>query len=280
MGARRGDRKLKNTTFNAGMYVRAYVLARQGLRAKYLAEALGTTLKTLKAWKRKYPYFKLAIDEARNDIASNTKSFVDYVHENLSPELTAIWDKIIAWEDEKNGILKIEKMLAREGMYVRMHIFLYALVNCNFNVSRACKKANINLKTFDRWCVQNPDFAQLVGEIHIMKKDFFEDKLVELVGEKDTSAVIFANKTFNRDRGYNDRVEIDLKGGITQTHLIDISVLELPPDVKRQILEAWRKHKQGVQQVDDPKTQALEYKRVGDKAIPVQDNAKEKEHAA
>ena len=269
--------------FNNGMYVKAYALASDGLKGMALAKGLGTSLKFLKKWKAKDPYFRDAIEQGRASKKGHnpTGAFIDYVYERLPPKLQRMWERMKAWEDEENGILKIEAMLEKEGIYTRMHLFAHALVTNNFNVSAACRDVNIGLDEFGKWVTLYPDFGRIVDHMKVMKKDFFESALVRLVDSGDSAATIFANKTINRDRGYNEKVEVSIEGNITQTHLIDVGVLNLPIDVKKMILDAYRKYKEGLlnqnQQQTPPNT--LEYKRVGNKAIPVDKVVNEEEAA-
>jgi hypothetical protein len=89
----------------------------------------------------------------------------------------------------------------------------------------------------------DPEFAELVDEIHLHKKDFFESKLVELVQSGDSSATIFANKTMNRDRGYGDKTTIEHTGTVVvEQRVVQIGDLALPVDVRRAILGAVRAH--------------------------------------
>jgi hypothetical protein len=255
------------------IYVKAHILAKEGLRGKRLSSALGMSFPTFKKLKKKNSAFADAINSARaGESTVKAETFLDYIYERLPPKVKSYWDKISRWEKEENGILKIEALLAEGGMLVRMHIFMHALVSNHFNVSLACKCANISLNTLDKWVKNYPEFTMLMKHVQTFKKDFFESALVKLVGEGDSPAVIFANKTYNRDRGYNDRQEVKIEQTIEQTHLVDIGVLNLPLEVKKVILDAWRKHKQAIEQERLAQDQTmLEYKRDGDKAIPVEE---------
>ena len=270
--------------FHNGMYVKAYTLASDGLKGTALAKGLGTSLKFLKKWKARDQHFKEAIElgRASKKGVRSTGAFIDYVYERLPPKLQKLWDRMQAWEDEENGVLKIEAMLEKEGIYTRMHLFAHSLVTNNFNVSRACRDVNIGFDEFGKWVTLYPDFGRIIDHMKIMKKDFFESALVKLVDSGDSAATIFANKTMNRDRGYNEKVEVTVQGNITQTHLIDVGVLNLPIDVKKMILEAYRKYKEGLLNQAQTQTQTppntLEYKRVGNTAVPI-DEVDEKEVA-
>lgn len=233
--------------FQDTMYVQIYEHIREGRSFQDTASIIGVSKKTLLQWKKTNPAVADAVSRARQrcDIQeSQTESFLSYVYNRLPPELQGVWDRMEEWEVEENGIMKTEALLQNEGKMVRMHLFVHALVACDFNVSEACRKVNIPIKTLNYWITNEPDFGKIIEQIQIFKKDFFESALVRKVREGETSAIIFANKTYNRDRGYNEKVELEVQGNIQQTHVIDVSLLNLPLEIKRAILDAHRKYKQ------------------------------------
>ncbi len=77
---------------------------------------------------------------------------------------------------------------------------------------------------------------EVVKQTHEAKKDLFESALVGLVKQGEPSAVVFANKTLNRDRGYNDKVEV--------THVLgeqhSVEDLQLSLEQRKEILAAIR----------------------------------------
>ena len=136
----------------------------------------------------------------------------------------------------------MERLLDNAGKRARQHLFLYALTASNFNASEACRKVNISRKTFENWVTTEPEFGQLIDEMHWHKKNFFESALVGLIRSGDSSATIFANRTLNRDRGYNEKFELEVKGQVNHAHahIVQIDDLNLPIKVRRLILEAMR----------------------------------------
>ena len=70
-----------------------------------------------------------------------------------------------------------------------------------------------------------------------------------LIEEGDTSATIFANKTYNRDRGYGATTDVFVKhSGVVDHNLLDISDLELSEACKLELLEAIRRRENKVSQ--------------------------------
>lgn len=229
-------------------YIIAYELAKSGMSEVKMAQALGVSTVTLRKWKQQKPALVFAIEKAKgaNSGRALAKDFHEYIYQKLPPELAEIWDEIHAVEHEKNSILKIEALLKGAGKRGRQHLFLHSLVTSNFNVSRACSMMNMSRKTFENWVTNEPEFGELMNEIHEHKKNFFEAALVGLVARGDSSATIFCNKTMNRDRGYNEKIELDVQGMIEHNHthaLIPVDELTLSLNTKKEILEAVRNRK-------------------------------------
>ncbi len=92
------------------------------------------------------------------------------------------------------------------------------------DVSRACRAFRITRKTFYEWLKTDEHFRALIDEAREEIKDFAESQLLTLmkgipkldeqgriigwVSRPDTAAIIFFNKTRNKDRGYVERMEI------------------------------------------------------------------------
>ena len=61
--------------------------------------------------------------------------------------------------------------------------------------------------------------------------------------EKDSNLSFEENKTFNKDRGYNDKIELSVEGSVQHEHVhahISVDELDLSLEVKREILQAIR----------------------------------------
>jgi hypothetical protein len=234
--------------FKDEYYVTVYELARSGMSENKMSKNLGVSTVTLRSWKKKNKALRDAIDRGRNSKGKmTTQKWFDYVYQKLPANLMKIWDEIQDLEAQPNGIQKIESLLETNGKRARQHIFLHALVTANFNVSRACSVCNIPRRTFENWVTNEPDFSELMNEINVHKKNFFEASLVGLVARGDSAATIFVNRTYNRDRGYNEKVDVNVIGKIEHEHVhahISIDELELNLEVRTDILKAIRKRNQ------------------------------------
>ena len=222
---------------------RAYALAASGLTETKIAGVLGVSVSTLMVWERKKKLFRMALKEGRRKNKGDDGvvfSFNDYVYKRLSKPMKRVWERINALDKANVGVEKIERILAEGGKTMRQHLFFYAWTVSKFSISTALRKVNISRSTFEKWKERDSDFADLVDEINWHKKNFFEDHLAKLIAGGDSSATIFANRTVNRDRGYNEKTELDIKGDIA-VNTLDIDSLDLPIDVRKIILEAMRK---------------------------------------
>lgn len=223
------------------MYVDAYLLAQGGHSNQSIAKTLGVQRETFQAWVSDKPTLKRALARARFSAKqSATKTFNEYIYERLEPKYQRILDQINEWEDETNGVKKIRALMENQGKRARQHMMLHALVACSFNISKACSKVCIGRTTFERWCNEDPEFSELIDEMDWHKGNFFEGALVDLVRKGETAAVLFANKTFNKSRGYGEKIEIEHSGTINH-QMIDIASLDLSLETRKSILDAYRK---------------------------------------
>lgn len=223
-----------------------YDLAREGLAESHIAKALGVSKPTLIEWKRKKPLFRRALARGKN-FSKGTKgtiTFADYVYRRLPAELQDVWDRINRLSKCKTARERIDAIMANQGKQARQHLFIHAWIQHNFSISRAMRTCGLSRALFELW-KRDPEFLKLVNEIEFHKKNFFEDQLIGLVRNGDTSATIFVNKTYNRDRGYGEKVQVEHTGTIQHSHaLVSLEDLDLPLETRKEILAAIRKRKQ------------------------------------
>lgn len=219
-------------------YVRIYQLACQGLNNKQISQALGVPYETFKFWKREKSTVQFALKEARGKVSRAYKgeTFLEYVYKQLSPEMKEVYDKICACYKEKNGQARIRALLAGKGTKARQYLYMHSLVDSNFNPSVACRKMCISKGALDKWIKNDPEFVNLMDEIHWHRGNFYQGKLDELVKEKDPSTVQFVNRTFNRNRGYGDKIEIEHTGRIQHDH-VTVDITKLSHRAQREVLK-------------------------------------------
>jgi hypothetical protein len=235
---------MKKSKWKNKFYITIYELAKGGHTNKAIAQMHDVDIATLDAWLKKRPTLRWVMKYARKTNKTKQGSFRDFVYQRLPDDLKRVWNRINRLENEKNGVARIEAMLEDKGKSARQHLFLYAYTTCGFNVSAACRSVNISRKRFEQWCQADPDFHALMDEMIIHKKDFYEGALNKLIDEGHPLAVIFANKTFNKDRGFNTVIQLEHSGNVQHNHnfiSFDDIAQFLSDETKIEIAEAYRK---------------------------------------
>lgn len=237
---------MPDAEWNREMIFRAYEMARSGATLNKICNTIGISRQTVRTWRIRgeRKTFFAAIDYARKmRDSSSTGKFLNYVYKQLPGELQALWEEIVNIHEDQTVTKKfdkIEALLRKKGKRARQHLFIHSWVMSNFNASEACRKVNISRATFQNW-MEEANFRDLIDEVHFHKKNFVEGGLMSLIEQGDTSATIFANRTLNRDRGYNEKVEVEH----THQHSIATFNVEQVLDrvnaaAKREILQAIR----------------------------------------
>lgn len=200
----------QETKYNDTIPVRTYELLRSGMSLAKCGKLFGVSGTSFFGWIKKYPALKDAVDRAQQyKKGEGGDTFRQYVFGRLDPEARLVWKKMHRYEGCRSEN-KIRAMLEKRGKLVRQSLFFYALIHANFNVSVALRKVCLSHAQFQAWMQRDSDFNKLVKEIDWHKGNYFEGALMKLVRDGDSAATIFASKTFNRNRGYNDKVEVDI----------------------------------------------------------------------
>lgn len=228
------DKKPK-TEWKPIWLVMIYKYARAGMSDLSIMKTLGIASVTWHRWMRVEGHMKPELAEALQIARSETsQTLADYMFRRLPEPVKDVWSRMVAWEEEPNGIVKIEQILSDHGVAVRQQLFLHALMSSSYSPSWACAKVNIDHTTYELWIDKDPNFAQMVKDIEWHKKNFFEECLTDLVAARDTTAVIFANKTINRDRGFGQHVNVEVSG--TVMHGV-LDMAELIPYMSKEVQE-------------------------------------------
>lgn len=226
------------------MILEIYDLAHAGMTEKQIKDRMNVASHVWDDWKKKIPLVREVLARARrkSDGTNGLNVLSDYVYNALPKHLKEAWDDLNKIETSKAGLEEVREFLQDYGTVARQHLFLFALTKYNFNPSRAMTRMGMNELELNTW-MADKGFAQLIQQVLKHKGNFFEDALVEAVKRGETSAIIFANKTFNKDRGYGEKIEVS--GSIQHSHLlINITELDLSIEVRKEILQAVRKKKE------------------------------------
>ena len=230
--------------FSSTMYVTAYELSRDGLSNAQIARTLGVVGITFRGWVKKNKALADALKRGRHvRDPGPVRTFHDYIYDHLEPKLRELWNKIHECATLENSVERTEALLGKYCTRTRQHLFLYALTQSMFNVSQSLRKLCIPRQTFQSWCSNDPDFQELMDEIHWYKQNFFEQAFIGRVAAGDTHAIIHAVKTKCRSRGYNEKVEVIHSGQVEVKNTFSVVDLDLDIPTRRKILDATRKKK-------------------------------------
>lgn len=221
-------------------------------------------------WIKQNKHLQLA-KQLADERRTKSNNLPNYILGNLSPKAKKLWQQIEFHAERDRpetprAMLKATKALKQE-------IYLYALINCSYNVSKACLIAGTNRNEVMVW-QRDPNFNLLLTEIHEQKKDFFENRLLDLVEMRYPPAVLFVNRTINADRGYSEKLRIEHSGPSIG---IDIDSLDLDIETRRKILAAVRKQKEKTNNNGHPPAEVVDVEEVKQlpESFPIEDEGLE-----
>lgn len=230
----------KASKWKDDFFAEAYRLAKDGLSNEQIAKQFRVSTVVFNKWMQTKPALKKALVDGRHQDRQHLESFRNFIYGRLTPKAKRLWDELDKAErafeesegtdDRRDAVIEL---FATQGKKLRQQLFIHALVTSNFQPSIACRRTGISVNEVREWAARDRGFAELLKGVHDCKKDFFESALMDLVAKRDSAAVIFVNKTVNRDRGYGD-VKDDVRR-VQHEHRIMLD--DLPVDVKRAILE-------------------------------------------
>lgn len=229
---------------------KAYDLARAGFTRRKIMQGLGVSHITFVKWLKSKPAFAKAIESGKftgHNSRGQVQSFREFVFQRLPANLRAYWLQLNKLDKKSTPTEQLDAMFEHCGKTVRQHLFFYAWSVGNFSINQALSKVGISRSTFDKWRREDDEFKALVNEFNFYKKNFFEDALCTLVACGDAPATIFANKTFNKDRGYNEKIDVNMSGDLNQ-NVVTVDSLNLPLDIRKQLLEAIRNRQKDIKE--------------------------------
>ena len=217
-----------------------YEMLKAGIHPRDISKKWGISIHTYEMWKKRKPKFKDAVLRGlgKGKYKPVEPKFNEYVYSRLPSELKDLWDDIQFVDDDSDKSDWLERMLKGEGETARKQLFIYALAKCNFNPSEALYKTNVSRFMLEKWTREDLEFQKMLKEIHWHKKNFFEGALVNLVRRGDPTSVRFVNETFNKDRGYNKQIDLNINENISIEDKRDLNNLDIPIETRRLLLEA------------------------------------------
>lgn len=236
-----GDRKWKDE-----LYVEVHKLARSGKSDQEICQIIGVGRGVYDRWRKERPAFQKALDDGRN-LEEKKQEMVERLYNRMPHDLQDVWDRVMACEPEEKDSdkevirdkrrlrIKIDEEISRLQTRSKQRLFLFAFHATDYSRSEACRLIGVDPSVVKGW-LADKSFAELMAQMEEGKKDLYESALVSLVKQGEPSAVVFANKTLNRDRGYNDKVDSNVT--VNVSHSVDDLGLSL--EDRKRLLEAIR----------------------------------------
>jgi hypothetical protein len=237
--------RIRTVLYREEFPVLAYRVLRDGGCMADIAKLIGCSTSSIANWIKTRKAFRKAVEQGTREQKEGRDNLRNYIYKRLPPELQDLWDKINECEESPNSFRRIDALFEKQGLFARMHLFLYALVDNLFDMPMACRKVCVREKTVRYWIQMFPEFAELLDQIHYYKQQFCENSLMRLVEAGDTQAVIFANRCLNRDV-YNEKAiakEINVSGQVDHNHIhgiVNVDDLQLPLELRKNLLERIR----------------------------------------
>ena len=92
-------------------------------------------------------------------------------------------------------------------------------------VTTASKIAGVSRSQHYEWINNDPEYMQRINDVGEMAKDFVESQLLSQIKDGSTTATIFFMKCKMRDRGYIEKVDVDMS--VNRPDLSDMTTDEI-----------------------------------------------------
>lgn len=228
-----------------------YELMKSGCKEAQVAKILGISYPTFLNWERKKKLLKLGVEKGREKWRKRIKKtggneISEFVFNGLSKDMRKVWKRLSIAEKAKSNKDVMEAILKGQSKSFRQYLFIYALTMSGFQITRACKRIGIPIKTYEKWKKYDEDFATLFTQVLEAKKDLCESHLLRLVKKGSEAATIYSVRTLCKDRGYVDKVNVNVNvSGRVDHNVLTFDRLRryLSSETQMEILEAMRKAK-------------------------------------
>lgn len=231
-----------------------YRLAVQGLNNTSIAAALDVSTVTFTRWQRTKPLVAMAVERGRADattVQQESTGFRSYVYQQLPEGLQDLWDELMATSDGGEfDYNRARALMEARGPRAQQSVLMHALCMNGYNMNQALQLAGVPHQTYKRWVANDPEFAELLDDVTFYKHNYYENALMGLVVRGEPSIVKYVAETQLGGRGYGSRkvqldANIEHSGQVNHAHAhIDLSTLDLEPDVLRQVIDAIAKQKE------------------------------------
>jgi hypothetical protein len=125
-------------------------------------------------------------------------------HKTAQPEAKKKKSKSVLAKKAKSAKAEIKEYSAKARKRRQVN-FIKHLIENNFNISRACKMADVPRRTFYDWRRDNAAFKEQLEEVFEARIDEWEACLHKNIKAGSDACVIFALKTLGKVRGWVER---------------------------------------------------------------------------
>lgn len=101
------------------------------------------------------------------------------------------------------------------------------------NITAACKNGRIGRQTFYDWMKNDLVFKRDFEDCEDALLDFAEGKLMNLIDEKNPTAIIFFLKTKGKERGYIEPTYMNIQANMKHSHSHRVSLKEMKKSYDR-----------------------------------------------
>lgn len=106
-------------------------------------------------------------------------------------------------EDQKKSVIVLTREEQKKAL-------ITALQNNRGHIANACQVVGVTRQTYYNWKKEDEAFRDAVTENEEAVIDLVENKLMQNILQGDVTSIIFYLKTKGRNRGYQEKQEIDI----------------------------------------------------------------------
>lgn len=216
-------------------YVNIYELRKAGASKKEICDVLEVDKKTLEYWIECRPALAAVFEQTE----PNKNGEDEFFYKQLNPEYQAIWDELKKVSKKISTWDRAKMMLDNAGEKARQRLFLHALCVTCFSVNQSMKMVGVSKSDLSKW-ERDPMFVKLAGQIEWHKKNFIDDAMLKLVARGVPAAVMFAAKTMNKDRGWQEKHIVEHTGEVAHTVKLADLLEKMPLDQQLAILDTFK----------------------------------------
>lgn len=104
--------------------------------------------------------------------------------------------------------------MSKKRLTPKQKVFLAVYELSPYNITNACKKANISRTTFYDWVNKSDVFAKKVKDAEEAVVDYGISAFIKKIREGDTQCILHLMKTKGRDRDFKERQEVEHFGDL------------------------------------------------------------------